>query len=97
MPVYVDPLINWGQNDAPKCFRNKPSCHMFADTLDELHAMAALIGLKREWFQNDRSLQHYDLTPNKRSLAVAFGVVELERREAVEKWRGLRKQPKDKD
>jgi len=53
MSVYVDPLINWGAGaEAPKCFRNKPSCHMYADTLEELHKMAIAIGLKRAWFQD---------------------------------------------
>jgi glycine/D-amino acid oxidase-like deaminating enzyme len=63
---------------------------MYADTLDELHDLARRVGLKRAWFQ-DGTLQHYDLTPGRRAAAVAAGAVEHTRREAVEKWRELRK------
>lgn len=34
--------------------------HLIADTLEELHAFAASIGLNRCWFENHRK-QHYDL------------------------------------
>ena len=35
-------------------------CHMATDgELDELHAFAARLGLRRRWFQRD----HYDLPP----------------------------------
>lgn len=88
--VYVDPLITLGGSSAPRCFRNKPSCHMYADTLDELHSLAAKIGLRREWFQDSLSLQHYDLTPPKRARAVSLGAVEHDRRSSVEKWKELR-------
>ena len=39
---------------------------MYADSLEELHAMAVQIGMKREWFQNKPRLPHYDLTPRRR-------------------------------
>lgn len=95
MSVYVDELINFGNPDAPRCFKNRPSCHMFADTLDELHVMAKQLGLKREWFQNSPTLKHYDLTPSKRNLAIAKGVISLNRRDAVNKWKELRNVKKD--
>lgn len=64
MPVYVDPLISWpSKAKTPHCFKDKHSCHMYADTPAELHALAARIGLKREWFQDHRVVGHYDLTP----------------------------------
>ncbi|MGC4050964.1 MAG: DUF4031 domain-containing protein [Paludibaculum sp.] len=47
MSVYVDSLVVWGGDDAPPCFRNKPSCHMYADSLEELHAFAIKVGLRR--------------------------------------------------
>lgn len=91
MPVYVDPLISWpSKAKTPRCFKDKPSCHMYADTPAELHALAARIGMKREWFQNHRVVGHYDLTPAKRALAVEFGAIEQNREEAVAKWRALR-------
>jgi hypothetical protein len=80
MAVYVDRLISYGQ--PPKAggeryFGNgKQSCHMMADTLEELHAMADKIGLRRAWFQNTR-YPHYDLTPGKRNVALAFGAVDM--------------------
>lgn len=62
---------------------------MIADTNEELHAFAARIGLKREWFQTDLE-PHYDLTASKRKLAVQRGAVELEDRpfhDILRKWR----------
>jgi hypothetical protein len=53
--------------------------HMMADTDDELHAMAARIGLKREWFQGD----HYDLTPSRHKRAVAAGAKVVRTRDLV--------------
>ena len=90
MSVYVDSLIVFGDESAPRCFRNRPSCHMYADSLEELHSMAYRIGLRRSWFQADPHLPHYDLTPSKRRLAVSLGAVEQDRRQAVEKWREIR-------
>lgn len=90
MSIYVDALMNFGGDDAPACFRNKPSCHMYADTLDELHAMALKIGLRRSWFQSSPTLKHYDLVPAKRVLAVRYGAIEQNRNEAVATWRRLR-------
>jgi hypothetical protein len=50
---------------------------MMADTLDELHAMADKIGVKRKWFQNHPNHPHYDICQSKRELAVSFGAIEL--------------------
>jgi len=69
--VYVDDLAKWPTKIA--CFKGG-SCHLTADTLDELHAMAANIGMRREWFQNTR-VPHYDLTPARRSAALLAGAV----------------------
>ena len=37
------------------------TCHMLADTREELHAMAERLGLRREWFQDcpPSSAPHY--------------------------------------
>jgi len=81
MPVYVDSLMpcptnpNWRWNE---------SCHLFADTLDELHLFATGLGMKLEWFQEDSSLPHYDLTPGKRKQAVAKGAIEASRKTLIE-------------
>jgi hypothetical protein len=85
--VYVDPLHTFGGDFAPVCFRHKPSCHMYADTIIELHALAAAIGLKRSWFQDKRFFPHYDLTPSKRELAKRIGAVEVSDEETVAFYR----------
>mgnify|MGYP003516645513 CR=1 FL=1 len=87
MPVYVDPEMTWPTKI--KCFKNGSS-HLFADTEDELHAMAKRLGLKREWFQDASVFHHYDLSPAKRILAVKLGVIELERNDAVMKMREIK-------
>lgn len=48
---------------------------MTADTLDELHALADAIGLRRAWFQKRARVPHYDLTPSKRELALRAGAI----------------------
>lgn len=52
---------------------------MVADTLEELHAMAAGIGMKRAWFQ-PRSFPHYDVSQERRRIALGLGAVEIDRR-----------------
>lgn len=99
MPVYVDqPLTNPTDTRIAACFSGRQSCHMYADTLEELHHMAQEIGLRREWFQDKQQLQHYDLTMGKRAQAVGRGAVQQNRMEAVAKWRELRaKRNKEKE
>lgn len=56
--------------------------HLVADTLDELHAFAVLVGLKRRWFQGRRH-PHYDLTSRgKVQLALFKGAKMISTREA---------------
>jgi len=89
--VYLDPMIDWG-----KCIgRAGPAwCHMMADTIDELHAMADRIGMKRRWFQNHASMAHYDLgTHGMRARAVAAGAIECDRNTFVGHMRRLRTAP----
>lgn len=60
------------------------SCHLFCDgDLNELHAFAEKIGMKRSWFQPHSDIPHYDLVEAKREQAVAFGAIELDRRKTV--------------
>jgi hypothetical protein len=70
MPVYVDQPMTWA-----KLYKNY--CHMYADTVDELHAMAAKLGLRRSWFQADIDHPHYDIASSKRRLAIQYGAVEF--------------------
>lgn len=86
MPCYVDNMINYGRrigNAGPNW------CHLIADTPDELHAMAARIGLLRRWFQDGRR-PHYDIgTYRVRDLAISFGAITCERRDFVEHMRRI--------
>ena len=52
-------------------------CHMWADTEEELHAMAAAIGIQRKWFQKPpkASWKHYDISLGKKALAIERGAV----------------------
>lgn len=72
MTVYVDAERN--------PFGRMIMCHMFADTAEELHAMAAAIGLRRDWYQ-PTSFPHYDVSLARKARAVALGARLVERRE----------------
>lgn len=56
------------------------SCHLVTDgPLEELHAFAGRIGIRRAWFQGGK-YPHYDLTGRRREAAVRLGAVELDDR-----------------
>lgn len=76
MTVYVD--------DMRAKFGRMVMCHMLADTDDELHAMAARIGVARKWWQSPEktSGSHYDISLGKKAMAVEFGAVEITWRQA---------------
>lgn len=82
MSVYVD--------NARNRYGRMLMCHMVADTLEELHAMADAIGVARRWFQNAASAPHYDVCLAKRALAVKLGAVEADRAKLVGVIRRLR-------
>ena len=71
MAVYVD--------DAVTLWRGQRWAHLMADTLAELHACAAAIGLPRRAFQDRRSGAHYDVTAALREEAIAWGAVPVSR------------------
>lgn len=59
--------------------------HMVSSgSLDELHAFARKIGLKREWFQ-DKRIPHYDLTTRAIQRAIAAGAMPVDSRTLVRK------------
>ncbi len=75
--VYVDGLLHVTPSPS---WRWPQSCHLFADSIGELHDFAVLrLGMSRSWFQNDPRLPHYDLTPGRRRRAVHFGARQVPR------------------
>lgn len=80
--VLVDPAI-WRS-------RGRRWAHLVSDdSIEELHAFAARLGLRREWFQGD----HYDVPAEVREQAVALGAQEVSSTELVRRLRtaGLRR------
>lgn len=70
MTVYVD--------DMRAKFGRMVMCHMIADSDDELHAMADLIGVARKWHQAPpQHRSHYDIALSKRAAAVDAGAVPI--------------------
>ncbi len=69
MTVYVD--------DVRHHFGRMVMCHMWADSLDELLAMADAIGVQRKWLQKPpkASWVHFDISLSKKSEAVKRGAV----------------------
>ena len=77
MTVYIDRYPAW--LNVPRKWAG--GGHLFGTDLEELHAFASSIGLKREWYQGDKkpdAFPHYDLTPNKRRAAINAGAVKVE-------------------
>ena len=71
MTVYVD--------DAVTLWRGERWAHLMADTLDELHALAARLGIPRRAFQDKASGAHYDVTARWREEAIRLGAVAISR------------------
>lgn len=69
MTIYVD--------DVRHRFRNMWMCHMWADTIDELHTEALALGLRMEWFQcpPKASWEHYDISLSMKAKALKRGAV----------------------
>ncbi len=88
MSVYVDHAFavgDWG--------RWSGGGHLQADTLDELHAFAAQIGMPREWFQTKPGRpenDHYDLTRSVRDRAISLGATPEDRRAGTRRRQAIR-------
>jgi hypothetical protein len=69
MTVYVD--------DVRHKFSYMVMCHLWADSDEELHAMADRIGIARRWFQQPpkASWKHYDISLSKKALALQHGAI----------------------
>jgi Protein of unknown function (DUF4031) len=67
--VYVDDMYRYPMGQ----FGRMKMSHLIADTEEELHAMAAAIGIARRWYQGD----HYDISMGKRDEAIQRGAVPI--------------------
>ena len=69
MSVYVD--------DVRHPYGRMVMCHMWADTLEELLAMADRIGVQRRWLQQPprASWVHFDISLAKKAKAIEAGAV----------------------
>lgn len=56
--------------------------HMLADTIEELHQMAAWLGIEKH-FQDKPGKPHYDLCKLKKRLAIKLGAIEVDDRQLV--------------
>jgi hypothetical protein len=68
MAVYVD--------DARIPWRGREWSHLVADTADELHRAAEVLGLRPEFAQDKGRTLHYDLPEDRRARAIDLGVAE---------------------
>jgi hypothetical protein len=83
--VYVD--------DVAMRWRGKRWYHLTADSTEELHAFAAKVGLKREWFQESeyrREADHYDVTDSFRDKSILLGAIPESWREGAARRRAAR-------
>lgn len=69
MAVYVD--------DVRHRFGRMIMCHMWADDLQELLAMAERIGVQRKWLQQPpkASWVHFDISLGMKAKAIEFGAI----------------------
>ncbi|WP_267122665.1 DUF4031 domain-containing protein [Xanthomonas sacchari] len=60
--------------------RGKFICgHLLADSLEELHALADVLQIKRQYFIEYAVVPHYSIPEHKLELAIAAGAVKLDR------------------
>lgn len=88
LSVYVDSAFaagDWG--------RWTGGGHLQADSLEELHAFADRLGLRREWFQSKPGRpenDHYDLGRRGRERALELGAIDEDRAAGARRRKALR-------
>ncbi|GAB2469632.1 DUF4031 domain-containing protein [Jatrophihabitans fulvus] len=73
MTVYVDTVRSYPEAG----LRFRDYCHLLADTREELHAFAELVGMPRVAFQDHPWRWHYDLPAVLRPAALDHGAREV--------------------
>jgi hypothetical protein len=81
MTVYVDTM--------KAKYRGMIMCHMVADTIEELHNMAMVLGL-RKYFQSQAKYPHYDISFTKKAEAMKLGAIEVTQKELLLKAKKLK-------
>lgn len=82
MAILIDSFHNGARG--PVHYWHRRCGHLVSDTsLAELHEFAAALGLRREWFQEGKSIPHYDVTGPAYELALARGALLVSSREIV--------------
>ena len=68
-------------DDVRHQFGRMVMCHMWADSLDELFAMADRIGVQRKWLQQPpkASWVHFDISLGMKAKAIGFGAILTDR------------------
>lgn len=91
MALYVD--------DVRHPFRRMVMCHMWADTVEELHEAAQKLGLRRAWFQcpPKASWEHYDISLGVKAKAITMGAILTDKYGPSEHTARLRLKHPDKE
>lgn len=84
--VYID--------NARVAYKGNLYCHMLADSLDELHEFAEVLGIKKCWFHGSASYPHYDVKIEFRPQAINLGAILSSRKQIIECGKRLRAQKK---
>ena len=92
MGVYVDEVVDYGDTGRGRARRwGTRWSHLYADTVEELHFMADMLGLRRSYFQDAKRglphTAHYDIIPRKRERAVSLGAIPVGRLEWARRHR----------
>jgi hypothetical protein len=86
MSTYVDTLAKCKPGPG---WRHTSSCHLIADSTNELIVFAHRIHCKVGWLKASRKgVHHFDLAPKLRELAVQNGAEEISRRQLAKMLRG---------
>jgi hypothetical protein len=89
--VYVDKPFYWPGKIVSRARKfGSRWCHLWCDPgeEEELHKFARRLGLKREYYQIHRIVNHYDLVFSKRQLAILMGAKPMR----MIRWLKLRKE-----